>query len=86
LIVKSGLKHLKTYIEAFIVAISFLNSSNQRIVAYKSYCIAMGVHPRKIGLDIDVRWNSTYLMLKHLVPFMSTFSVFMDTHYKQAMG
>jgi hypothetical protein len=86
LIVKSGLKCLKPYIEAFRVAISFLNSSNQHISAYKSYCIAMGVRPRKIGLDIDVRWNSTYLMLKHFVPYKNTFSVFMDTHYKQAMG
>jgi len=86
LIVKSGLKRLKTYIEAFRIAISFMNSSNQRIAAYKSYCIAMGVRPRKFGLDMDVRWNSTYLMLKHLVPYKSTFSVFMDTHYKQVMG
>jgi hypothetical protein len=86
LIVKSSLKHLKPYIKAFRTAISFLNSSNQRIAAYKSYCIAMGVWPRKFGLDIDVRWNSTYLMLKHLIPYKNTFSVFMDTHYKQVMG
>jgi hypothetical protein len=86
LIVKSGLKRLKPYIEAFRVVISFLNSSNQRIAAYKSYYIAMGVCTRKFGLDIDVRWNSTYLMLKHLAPYKSTFSVFMDTHYKQATG
>jgi hypothetical protein len=85
LIVKSGLKHLKPYIEAFRTVISFLNSSNQCIATYKSYCIAMGVRPRKFGLDMDVRWNSTYLMLKHLVPYNSTFYVFMDTHYKQTM-
>jgi hypothetical protein len=77
---------LKPYIEAFRVAISFLNSSNQRIAAYKSYCIAVGVRPRKFGLDIDVRWNSTYLMLKHLISYKNIFSVFMDTHYKQVMG
>jgi hypothetical protein len=86
LIVKSSLMHLKPYIEAFRVAISFSNLSNQCIATYKSYCIAMGVHPIKFGLDIDVRWNSTYVMLKHLVSYKSTFSVFMDTHYKQAMG
>jgi hypothetical protein len=54
LVVKSGLEHLKPYIEAFRVAISFLNSSNQRIAACKSYCIAMGVRPRKFGFEIDV--------------------------------
>jgi hypothetical protein len=86
LIVKSGLKQLKPYIEAFRTAISFLNSSNQCIAAYKSYCVAMKVRPRKFGLDMDVRWNSTYLMLKHLVPYKATFSVFMHTHYPQKPG
>jgi hypothetical protein len=81
LIVKSGLKRLKPYLEAFRTAISFLNSSNQRIASYKSYCIAMGVRPRKFGLDMDVRWNSTYLMLKHLIPYKSTF-VFIETQYQ----
>jgi hypothetical protein len=46
----------------------------------------MGVRPRKFGLDIDVRWNSTYLILKHLISYKNIFSVFMDTHYKQVMG
>ena len=72
---------LKPYLEDFRTAISFLNSSNQRIAAYKSFCVAMGVRPRKFGLDMEVRWNSTYLMLKHLIPYKSTFSVFIQTHY-----
>jgi hypothetical protein len=40
LIVKEALDALKSLIETFRIAISFLNSSNQRTVAYKSYCIA----------------------------------------------
>ncbi|KAJ1286326.1 hypothetical protein BS78_03G344600 [Paspalum vaginatum] len=54
LIVKSGLKRFKPWLDAFRTAISFLNASNQRIAAYKSYCVAMGVRPRKFGLDMDV--------------------------------
>jgi hypothetical protein len=46
----------------------------------------MGVRPRKFGLDMDVHWNSTYLMLKHLIPYKSTFSVFIHTHYAQEVG
>jgi hypothetical protein len=46
----------------------------------------MKVHPHKFGLDMDVRWNSTYLMLKHLVPYKATFSVFMHTHYPRKPG
>ena len=60
LIVKSGLKRLKPLTEDFRTAINFLNSSNQRIAMFKEYCNARGVRPRKFGLDMDVRWNSTY--------------------------
>jgi hypothetical protein len=31
---------------------------------------------------MDVRWNSTYLMLKHLLPYKDTFSVFIHTIYR----
>ena len=41
----------------------------------------MGVRPRKFGLDMDVRWNSTYLMLKHLIPHRETFFVWITTNY-----
>jgi hypothetical protein len=86
LIVKSGLKRLKMYLEDFRIAISFLNSSNQRIASFKSFCLATGVRSRKFGLDMDVRWNSTYLMLKHLLSNKDTFSVFIHTNYKGASG
>ena len=36
--------------------------------------------------DMDVRWNSTYLMLKHLMPHKQSFSVFIQTHYPRASG
>jgi hypothetical protein len=47
----------------------------------KSYCLSMGNGSRKIGVDMDVRWNSTFLMLKHHIPHKSTFSVFIQTSY-----
>ncbi|CAO2199873.1 unnamed protein product [Urochloa humidicola] len=80
LIVKAGLDMFKPMLVAFRSAISFLNSSNQRIAAYKSYCLAVGVRPRKFGLDMDVRWNATYLMLKHLIPHKESFSVWITAH------
>jgi hypothetical protein len=80
-IVKSCLKHLQPYLEVFRTAITFLNSSNQRIASYKQYCMSVGVRPRKFGVDMDVRWNSTFLMLRHLVPYHSTFSVWIRTNY-----
>jgi hypothetical protein len=84
LIDKCGLKHIKEKLEDFRRAISWLNSSNQRITSFKSFCIAHGVRPRKFGLDMDVRWNSTYLMLKHLVPYTNTFSVYISVNCQAA--
>ncbi|KAJ1278828.1 hypothetical protein BS78_04G108900 [Paspalum vaginatum] len=86
LIVKSCLTILKPYLDDFRTAINFLNYSNQRIAAYKSYCLSMGVTPRKFGADIDVRWNSTFLMHKHLLPHRGTFSVFLQTQYPLKEG
>ncbi|WVZ57179.1 hypothetical protein U9M48_007598 [Paspalum notatum var. saurae] len=77
LIVKSAFEELKHFLDDFRTPILFLNSSNQRIAAYKSFYVALGVRPRKFSLYMDVRWNSTYLMLKHLIPYKSNFS----THY-----
>ncbi|GJN11751.1 hypothetical protein PR202_ga29967 [Eleusine coracana subsp. coracana] len=82
LIVKSGLKRIKKYRENFRTATSWLNSSNQRIASFKSFCIASGARPRKFGLDMDVRWNATYVMLQHLVPYKETFSVFVCANYQ----
>jgi len=48
---------------------------------FKNYCIAKGVRPRKFGLDMDVRCNATYFMLKHLVPYSDVFSVFISSNY-----
>jgi hypothetical protein len=76
LIVKAGLQHFKPYIDDFRTGITFLNASNQRITAYKSYCMSMAIRPHKFGIDMDVRCNSTYLILKHLVPYKSSFLVF----------
>nr|XP_034586551.1 zinc finger BED domain-containing protein RICESLEEPER 2-like [Setaria viridis] len=86
LIVKAGLNVFKPMLSSFRTAISFLNCSNQRIAAYKSYCIVVGVRPRKFALDMDVRWNSTYLMLKHLLPHKTTFHQFITTQYGLVEG
>jgi hypothetical protein len=74
------LKRLKHYLDDFRTTITFLNASNQRIAAFKSFCLSLGVPPSKFGVDMDVRWNSAYLMLKHLVSYRSTFSVFIQTN------
>jgi hypothetical protein len=48
---------------------------------FKNYYTNKGVRPIKFGLDMDVRWSATYLMHKHLVPYMDVFSVFINANY-----
>jgi hypothetical protein len=72
---------MKAYLEDFRTAINFLNSSNHRVAMFKNYSTAKGVRPRKFALDMDVRWNATYLMIKHLVPYSEVFSVFINSNY-----
>jgi hypothetical protein len=84
LIIKSRLKCIKEKLEDFHKAISWLNSSNQRIASFKSFCIAQGVRPHKFDLDLDDMWNVTYLMLKHVVPYKNTFFVFISANYLTA--
>jgi len=83
LIVKSGLKRFKPYLEDLRTAITFLNSSNHRIALFKNLCIAKGIKPRKFGVDMDVRWNSTYLMLQHLCeePYPGVFKTFINANF-----
>ena len=83
LIVKSDLRRLSQYLDDFHTAISFVNFSNQRIATYKQYCVAKGVRPRKFAMDMPVRWNSTIMMIKNIIPYKSTFGVFIHTHYHQ---
>jgi hypothetical protein len=47
LIVKPGLKRIKSYLEDFRIAIIFMNSSNTRIASFKRYSHGEGIRPRK---------------------------------------
>jgi hypothetical protein len=34
---------------------------------------------------MDVRWNATYLMLKHLMPYKEPFTAFINTNYGKTL-
>nr|ADB85404.1 putative retrotransposon protein [Phyllostachys edulis] len=94
LIVKYGLKRLDMYIKAFRDVISFLNHSNQRIAAYKNFCRAMDVRPRKFGFDmlafeneIDLGEAIIAMKFKYLkywreIPFTYAFEFILDPRAK----
>ena len=83
LIVKSGFKRISAYLDVVREAISWINSSNTRVAAFKRFCIASNVRPRKFGTDAEHRWNATYLMLKHLLPYKDVVTVFIQAQNVQ---
>jgi hypothetical protein len=65
-----------------------LNSSNQRIAQFQNLCILKDARPREFGvdMDMDLRWNSIYVMLKHLLPYKEIFSTFIGANYGLVSG
>ncbi|WVZ77527.1 hypothetical protein U9M48_025385 [Paspalum notatum var. saurae] len=66
---------LQSYIKGYIihhssriisVPIRFITCTPQMIAKFAEYCRAHDKRPRKFALDMKVRWNSTYHMLKSL--------------------
>ena len=82
LIAKCALKKVKPHIEVLRNAITFLGSDNVRLANYKKYCIANGTVARKYSLDMPIRWNSTYMMLKSLIDAQVDFGGFINATYK----
>ena len=83
LIVKSGFKRISNYIDIVHEAISWINGSNSRVAAFKRFCIASNMRPRKFGTDAEHRWNATYLMLKHLLPYKDVVTIFIQAQNVQ---
>jgi len=86
LIAKTALKELKEQLNVFRVAISYINASNDRIAAYKRFCIACDKPAHRFNLDMPIRWNSTYLMLHSLLEHRVQFTEFVNARYKTDNG
>jgi hypothetical protein len=75
LIVKDGLKDIDNSVLRIRGAVKYIQSSGPRYDKFKSF-----IDPQKVeykgfvNLDVDTRWNSTYLMLEAALKHMSTFA------------
>ena len=67
LIAKGALKLMKQPIGKIRSGIVFLNSSNPRLADYKNWCSAAHAASHVYNVDIDIRWNSSYIMIRDLI-------------------
>jgi hypothetical protein len=66
LVVQDGITVVSKYLDNVCVAARFITSTPQMITKFGEYCKANNMKQRKFVLDMKIRWNSTYLMLKKL--------------------
>ena len=69
LIVKDGLILVQDSIQKIRLCIVYLSNNTQRVASFKILCRAYEVRLYKFGPDEQHRWNSTYIMLKEVMPY-----------------
>ncbi|KAK8934889.1 hypothetical protein KSP39_PZI014520 [Platanthera zijinensis] len=79
LIVKEGLSEYNESIEKIRLAIKYVKGSSQRLEKFKK-CVANAEISCKslLCLDVETRWNSTYLMLETAIKFEKAFNELED--------
>ena len=64
LVIQDGITVANKFLNNIRAAIRFITCTPQMIAKFAEYCRAHDKRPRKFTLDMKVRWNSTYHMLK----------------------
>lgn len=71
-----GLSEIKESIFKIRNAVKFVKASQRRYQDFQEYVKQMGILSDKgLSLDVCIRWNSTYFMLKSTIPFQKTFNL-----------
>jgi hypothetical protein len=78
LIVQASMSQVSQYLRNIRTSIRFLSISPLAYSKFKGYCKVRGKKPRKFGLDMKVRWNSTYHMLKQVKGYENIFTTFIN--------
>ncbi|KAJ1263369.1 hypothetical protein BS78_09G179200 [Paspalum vaginatum] len=74
IVVKSGLEENNEPIDRIRIAVRFVRSSPSRLKVFKKCAELEKISTKSLlTLDLDTRWNSTYLMLESAVKFEKAF-------------
>jgi hypothetical protein len=80
LVVQDGITVVSKYLDNVRAAVRFITSTPQMIKKFGEYCKSNNLKSRKFGLDMKIRWNSTYLMLKKLEGYKKIITVFVNVN------
>jgi hypothetical protein len=80
LVVQDGITVVSKHLDNVRATVRFITSTPQMITKFGEYCKANNMKQRKFGLDMKIRWNSTYLMLKKLEGYEKIITVFVNAN------
>lgn len=89
LIVRDGLKDINDSIARIRSAVRYVRSSPSRLRKFKACVELENIESKSlVCLDVETRWNSTYLMLESALKFERAFSnmEFRDSKYAQELS
>lgn len=90
LLVQDGLKNLGDVIDVVRDGIKYLKNSESRLLQFAKIAKQLQLPSRKLILDCQTRWNSTYLMLASALEFKDVFPRYKDIdpgfHYVPSEG
>jgi hypothetical protein len=84
LIVQDGLTAVKSAIDNIRESVKYVKSSQTRLDNFNEVVARVGVSSALPSVDVQTRWNSTYLMLQSAFPFRKAFHTLgkEDRNYK----
>jgi hypothetical protein len=84
LIVQDGLKAVKCVIDNIRESVKYIKSSQTRLDNFKEVVERVGLSCKLPSVDVQTRWNSTYLMLESAFPFRKAFHTLVkeDKNYR----
>ncbi|KAJ9548188.1 hypothetical protein OSB04_020731 [Centaurea solstitialis] len=88
LVVKEGLKELEDPILRIRSAVKYVRSSPARLQRFKACVEKMKIESKSlVCLDVETRWNSTYLMLESAIKFQAAFDMLeeQDSKYRSEL-
>ncbi|PIA59621.1 hypothetical protein AQUCO_00400484v1, partial [Aquilegia coerulea] len=76
LLVKDGLEHVLPSLENIRESVRHIKSSQAKLQSFFACCERLNMKKRRLPIDMCTRWDSTYIMLFHAIPYQKVFDLF----------
>ena len=82
LVVQDGMKEMDSTLKDIRDTVTYLNGSHQCEARWRRACELNQLKLKMIANDMPVQWNSTYLMLQSIIPYVESFTVWYNNEHR----